>query len=208
VPLGPHLLAYIKAGDMLRIVNSDSGELVASSGARAGIETLGWSPDGARLLEATRSSLWLRDVSFGKLISGLELGPARRIPLPPGTAIQSASFSPRDGTIAVLLTLPAHGGRTARSEVVLVDGVEDRPRPLFTAPGHLSDLEWSPAGSHLLIGWPDADQWLFVPSAGIGKVRAVGHISAEFDPGGVATGTFFPRVDGWCCATAPRAAGG
>ncbi len=200
MPLGPHLLAYVKAGDELRIANSDSGELVASSEARPGIETLDWSPDGSRLLEATPSSLWLRDVTFGKLVSGLELGPSRRLALPPGAAVKSASFSPSDGTIAVLLALPARGHRASRSEVVLVDATGGSPRPLFRAPGRLSDLEWSPGGSHLLIGWPDADQWLFVPSAGVGRVRAVGGISAEFDPGDSTADSPFPRIEGWCCS--------
>lgn len=200
VPQGPHLLAYVEAGDTLRIVNADTGEAIASAGARPGVEALDWAPNGARLLEATRRSLWLRDVSFDKVISGLRLGPPRRLSLPAGAAVQSASFSPRDGTIAALLALPPGQERGARSEVTLLATATDPPRPLFTTPGRLSDLEWSPTGSHLLIGWPDADQWLFVPSDGTGRVRAVGGISAEFDPGNSTADSAFPRVQGWCCA--------
>jgi dipeptidyl aminopeptidase/acylaminoacyl peptidase len=200
MPLGAHLLAYVRAGDHLRAVNVDSGEVVAAAEAQAGVEALAWSSDGSRLLEATRGGLWLRDVELGKLIDSLRLGPARRLPIPAGAAVQSASFSPRDETIAVLLEMPRHGSRPAHSEALLISPAGGPPRLLFTAPGRLSDLEWSPGGSQLLIGWPDADQWLFVPSAGPGRVRAVGGISAEFDPGGSTAGSPFPRVEGWCCS--------
>ncbi len=199
-PLPLHLLAYAKAGNLLRIVNSDTGEAVAEATARPGIEALEWSPDGAQLLEVTRRALWLRDVAFGKLVNGLRLGPPRRLSLPPKVTVQSASFSPRDGTIAALLALLARGERAARSEVVLLSAAGGAPRPLLTAPGRLSDLEWSPDGNRLLIGWPDADQWLFVPSAGAGKVRAVSGISAEFDPGGSTADSAFPQIEGWCCS--------
>jgi hypothetical protein len=204
VPQGPHLLAYVKAGDALRVVNADSGEVLAAVAAQPGIEALEWSPDLSLMLEATRRSLWLREVGFDKLAGGLRLRTPRRLPLPPHAAVQSASFSPRDGTIGALLSLPARGGRAAHSEVLLIPPAGGPSRLLFTAPGRLSDLEWSPSGSHLLIGWPDADQWLFAPAAGAGRVRAVGGISAVFDPGGGTADSLFPRVEGWCCsATLP-----
>jgi hypothetical protein len=204
MPLGPHLLAYVRADNRLRAVYVDTGEVAAAAEARPGIDALAWSTDGSQLLEATRSALWLREVEFGKLLDGLRLGQPHRLPLPAGAAVQSASFSPRDGTIAALVALPRSGPRPARSEVLLIDPAGGPSRLLFTAPGRLSDLEWSPGGSHLLIGWPEADQWLFVPSAGSGKVRAVGGISAEFDPGGSTATSLFPRVEGWCCpATNP-----
>jgi dipeptidyl aminopeptidase/acylaminoacyl peptidase len=199
MPLGAHLLAYVRAGDHLRAVNADSGEVVAAAAARPGVEALAWSSDGSRLLEATRGGLWLRDIEFGKLIDGLQLGASRRLSVPVGAAVQSASFSPRDETIAALLALPRRGSRPAHSEVLLISPAGGPQRLLFTAPGRLSDLEWSPGGSHLLIGWPDADQWLFVPSAGSSRVRAVGGISAEFDPGGSTASSLFPQVEGWCC---------
>jgi dipeptidyl aminopeptidase/acylaminoacyl peptidase len=198
-PQGPHLLAYVKAGDTLRIANADSGKVLTSTPAQPGIEALDWSADGSQILEATRGSLWVREVAFNKLSGGPDLGPPRRLPLPPGVAIQSASFSPEDRTVATLLALPSREDRPARSEVVLADPDGGPPRPLFTAPGRLSDLDWSPTGSHLLIGWPRADQWLFVPVGGVGRERAVGGIATTFDPGESTSEGFFPRVEGWCC---------
>ena len=197
-PLGPHLVAYV-GGDSLRVADADSGEILDSVEAAPGVDSLDWSPDGARVLETTRSSISLREVAVGKLAGGLSIGPPRNLALPERAAVLGASFSPADGTIAALLSLPAAEGRPARSVVVLADPLGGRPRALFTAPARLSDLDWSPGGTHLLIGWPDADQWLFLPVGGVGRERAVGGISDVFDPGDTSAGTAFPRVEGWCC---------
>lgn len=200
-PLGPHLLAYVDAERTVRVLDADTGRRLAALEGPAGIEELAWSPDGDRLLLATRTSLWIREVTVGKLGSGLRFGPPQRgIALPPGTTIRAATLSPADGQIAALLELPAAGGRPARSSVVLSTAGKAPPRPLFTAPGRLSDLTWSPDGNRLLIGWPDADQWLFVPVAGTGRPHAFSGISAEFSPGESGTQARFPEIEGWCCA--------
>ena len=73
-----------------------------------------------------------------------------------------------------------------------------KPRRLFSGPGHFTGLAFSPDGRWLLVAWHDADQWLFIPLGG-GKVKAVGHILAQFAPGETGP-TSFPRLDGWCCA--------
>ena len=77
------------------------------------------------------------------------------------------------------------------------DGVVRSAAPRHT-PGRFSDLTFSPNGRFLLIGWPDADQWLFVPLRG-GNVKAVGRISQQFAPGAGAR-MEFPALGGWCCA--------
>jgi hypothetical protein len=68
---------------------------------------------------------------------------------------------------------------------------------LFTGPGRFGDLAWSPAGDRLLIGWPEADQWLFLRTRGRGRVSAVANIARQFEPG--ATAPAFPRSVRWCC---------
>jgi len=196
-PQGPHLLAYLDDRGGLRVVNADSGQTVGSAKTPAGTAGLDWAADGSQLLTATRRSLLLRDVGVGKLVDELAFGPTRSIPLPPGATVSDASFSPRGKTIAVLLGLPARGARPPRSELALIDPADDSLRPLFTAPGRLPDLTWSPDGRRLLIPWPDADQWLFIPVGGGGRVRAIGGISAEFAPG--AQNAAFPQIEGWCC---------
>jgi hypothetical protein len=199
-PQGPHLLAYVDGGERLRVANADSGETVGSAAAASGTRQLSWAPDGSRLLEATRRSLLLHELRIGKLASTIEIAAPRRLRLPAGVVIRGASFSPGGATIAALLGLPANGARPARSELVLIDPGDGSMRPLFTAPGLLSDLAWSPDGRRLLIPWAAADQWLFIPASGRGRVRAVGGISGEFSPGTMPSAAGFPRIDGWCCA--------
>jgi dipeptidyl aminopeptidase/acylaminoacyl peptidase len=196
-PQGQHLLAYVDARRRLRIVNTDMGAVLTSTAAQPGNVALDWSGDGSLLLEAAPGSLLLRELITSKL-TGFDFGQARRIPLPPGATIKSASFSPSGKTIAALLDLSGQGKRRQRSEVVLIGVGNGSGRTLFTAPGRLSDLAWSPDGSRLLIGWPDADQWLFIPANGSRRARAVAGISAEFAPGESSSASF-PRIDGWCC---------
>lgn len=200
-PLGPYLLAYIRGDGSLRIVNVDSEQVVgASDEASVATRELAWAPDGSHLLEVEPRSLRLRDLRIGKLANEIGVGPARSLALPLGAVVQSAAFSPHDGTIATLLHLPGAGARPPHSAIVLIDPASGSRRPLFTASGRLADLFWSPDGSRLLTSWRDANQWLFIPTSGRDRVRAIGGISAEFSPGAEPSPAGFPRIDGWCCA--------
>lgn len=198
LPLGPHVLAYVDAGSVLRIVNPDTAEALGSAPASRGARGLDWASDGSRLLEATPRSLRVREVRVSKLVSRLSLGPARRVALPVGAIARDAAYSPDGRSLAVLLQRPARDRRPAQSELYLMDRDGTTQRLLFTAPGLLSSLDWSPDGRRLLIAWPDADQWVFIPAEGRGRVRAIGGISREFAPGEPAS-ALFPLIDGWCC---------
>jgi hypothetical protein len=55
----------------------------------------------------------------------------------------------------------------------------------------LDSVTWSPDGRRLLLGWPDADEWLFLPADGRGRADAVSPLAPRF--GGP------PAVRGWCC---------
>lgn len=200
LPLGPHLLAYVDAGGTLRMVNPDTGETFGSSPASRKAVELDWARDGSRLLEVTPRSLRLHEVTLSKLVVRLNPGPPRRVALPSAATVRTASFSPNGRSLAVLLQLPARGRQPAHSELYLMNPSGTSQRLLFTAPGLLSSLTWSPDGTRLLIAWPDADQWLFIPAAGRsrGRVRAIGGISREFAPGEPGSAVF-PLLDGWCC---------
>ena len=67
---------------------------------------------------------------------------------------------------------------------------------LFSARGRLVGPTWSPDGRWLLVGWPAADQWLFIDVDHPRDVRPFGHISEQFDPGDDGDARF-PRVDDW-----------
>lgn len=197
-PLGLHLLAYIDGGRRLRIVNTDTRERLASAAIPAGVDELGWAPDGALLLMAGPHSLQVRSVVTDKLANRLALGPIRDMPLPSGEIVRRAAFSPRDETIAALLERPGRGSRRPHSSLVLIDPLRETSRTLFAAPGRLSELTWSPDGRRLLIGWPEADEWLFIPTNRLARPRAIAPISREFAPGATEAAGF-PRVAGWCC---------
>jgi hypothetical protein len=66
------------------------------------------------------------------------------------------------------------------------------PTTLFAGAGPFTDLEWSPDGRWLLIGWAGADQWVFVRSDG-GSLRAASDVAEQF------RSKTFPRVESWCC---------
>ena len=83
-----------------------------------------------------------------------------------------AAFQPHSHHLALSL-------RTAiGSEVRVVD--LDRPghgRLLFAGPGAFGSIVWSPDGRWLLVGWPTADQWLFLHGS---RVHAVANIREQF----------------------------
>jgi hypothetical protein len=196
-PQGLHLLAYVDAAGRVRIVNTDTGEALGSAQAVPDIALLGWAAKGSRLLEASPRSLRVRHLSASKLVDELALGEPEEVRLPAAATVQTATFSPDGETIAALLHVRGSGARPAHSDVVLSDPAASSSRRLFSVSGRLSGLTWSPAGDRLLVSWPDADQWLFIPVDGRSRIRAIGGISAEFAPGEGGTG--FPRIDGWCC---------
>jgi hypothetical protein len=208
-PQGLDQLAYVASGRRLRVADTESGATIGSARALPGIESLEWAAGGSTLLEASPAALRLRRLTVHKLLGRLGVGAPRRLPLPAGARVRDAALSPDGRFVAALLVVGAGTGppeATAsavsrglpRSEVVLVPAAGgERPRRLFATSGRLSELAWSPDGSRLLIAWPEADQWLFVPTSGRARVSATGDVAAQFAPGGRAAA--FPRLEGWCC---------
>ena len=188
-PDATHVLAYVDARARVNVVAVDSGRRLWRSASLADPVELSWSPDGRRLLAATRRSVTLFDGAGRRLVSE---------PMPAGSAVQDADWAPSGAEVALVRRSPAAG----RSEVVLLDTARGlRGRVLFTGPGRFGALSWSPGGDRLLIGWPDADQWLFlrpVRPHGDGGLTAVANIARQFAPG--ATSPSAPRSVQWCCA--------
>ncbi len=204
-PLGTHLLAYVDPTRRLRVVEADTARTLAAASARPGVTALGWSADGHVLLEHSPHGLWLRRLHLDKLADSVSLGKAQRVPLPADAVVRAAAFAPHGGTIAALLERHA-GTNDPRSEALLIDANGGPPRRLFAVSGHLNQLAWSPDGSRLLLAWPAADQWLFLPTSGRAHLRAVGNIASVFSHGlrGQAS---FPRIEGWCCSPEPGGGG-
>jgi hypothetical protein len=98
----------------------------------------------------------------------------------PGAAVAAVAFRPGTHEVAELRR-PGEVGQ------VTLDG-----RVLFSFAGELRGLTWSPDGRWLLVGSPDADQWVFIRADGR-KIVAVSNVSSQFHS------RSFPRVEGWCC---------
>ena len=69
-------------------------------------------------------------------------------------------------------------------------------RTIFTGSGRLRGLTVAPNGRQILVAWPRADQWLFIPTLYTNRIEAVDNIRRQFSEPGAAG---FPRVAGWCC---------
>jgi hypothetical protein len=102
--------------------------------------------------------------------------------------VEDVAWGPRG--LALVRSAPS-----GRHEVTLAG-----KRVLFTAPGRLGGLAWSPDGTRLLVPWPEADQWLFL-RPGRGRLVAVANIGRQFAPGAALPA--FPRSVQWS-ARGPR----
>jgi ribosomal protein L25 (general stress protein Ctc) len=105
------------------------------------VRQLAWSADGRRLL--------VND-TLHDLVTGARTRVRAR-----GT-VTAVAFGRRLARAAY-----AHGRST-----VTVDGAA-----VLTAPGRVRDLEWSPDGRRLLVGWAGADHWLVVRGRDVAAVR-------------------------------------
>jgi dipeptidyl aminopeptidase/acylaminoacyl peptidase len=183
---GPaHVLAYAGGGGAVRVVATEGARpLWRSTRGERPIE-LAWSGDGRRLLARGERALRIFD-ERGRVLRTLRV------------AATAAAFAPTGHRLAVVTR-----GATGRSAVALIDAerATARERPIFAGPGELGDLAWSPDGRWLLIGWPSADQWLFVSSESPRRVTAVSNLARQFSPG-TRGAPDFPRVAGWCCTPA------
>lgn len=193
-PRGDPSLAYASASGSLRIVNSENGEVLAAAPALPDLSRLEWSAGGTAILESTPRTLRLREVRAGKATPDPALGEGRMLPLA-GVSLTGAALAPDRQAVAAVVTHWRQHGTT--SEVLVFAPGAAKPRSLLTVPYSLGEVAWSPDGHRLLVAWPGADQWLFLP-VGRGRPRAVADISRAFSPGGRAGS--FPRVEGWCCA--------
>ena len=168
------VLAYHSRAGRLTTIDVVSGRVLSRSRLRAVPTTLAWSDDGRRLLAAAPLSVTLLN-GRGRVVT-LE-GPSD------GTSAEADVFRP--GTLQVFeIRREGAGSNVLR----WMDG-----RSLFRGTGVFRDLSWSPDGRWLLVGWPTADQWVFV-NADDERLRAVSNVSEQF------RSRAFPTVEGWCCA--------
>lgn len=175
-----HFLAYVARGRVI-VADAESGRRSWSQPARNAVR-LEWSRDGELLLVQGRRSLRVFDAS-GRLRYDLLVGDA--------APVTAAAFSPSGRGVAF--------AQKARGRAHLWVIPRLRPdasaaREVFSGPGTFTGVAWSPNERWLLAAWREADQWLFAPSTGRRRVRAVANVTRQFDS------RSFPELEGWCCA--------
>jgi hypothetical protein len=171
-----HQLAYKNAHDVLVLLDADRSRILWRRPTR-GIEQLIWSDDGRRLLVVSNPSFIVD--ARGRTVATL------RGVTPP------FAFEPHTHHLAA----------TTRGAVVVLGGVRyDRRLVVFHAAGAFDGIEWSPDARWLLVDWSSADEWVFIRSASVRRIRAIPNISAIFGAGPEAG----VSLAGWCCPK-PRA---
>ena len=125
-----------------------------------------WSEDGERLLALGDQSLRVLAANGRKLFS-------LRLPVGPSGVV----FVRESHRFVMVRYSPA----TGRSDLVLLQAEVDpgEARFLYSAPGDFGSLAMSPNGRWLLVGWVNADQWLFLRLTAA-RVQAVSNISRQF----------------------------
>ena len=179
-PTGLHHVAYVGGRGNVVLLDAESGRRLWTRevGRVAGLE---WSRDGTLLLVRGPRSL---------RVLGSDGGVRFDLLGPNAAAVVTAALGP-DGQSLAFVQRPGQ-----RSDVWLIP--ELRPdgsaaRRVFVGEGRLTDLAWSPNGRWLLVGWRDADQWVFVRVRGARRIEASSNVSAQLES------EAFPTVAGWCC---------
>lgn len=180
-PEGEHELAFSTVDGRIELVQTDSAKTTWRTGPGEVPTELVWSEDGKRLLVLGERSLRVLDENGRKLWSiGLPIGPS------------GIAFVRKKHRFVMIRFSPA----TGRSDLVLLQAEADpgEARFLYSAPGDFRSLAISPNGNWLLVGWVNADQWLFLRLSAA-KVQAVSNIGQQFGS--------FPAGVSWCCPPSP-----
>ena len=187
-PGAQHVLAHLDRSGQIVVTQTDTGDGLWRVRPHGSPRQLIWSADGQRLVAIAAGGVEVFDSG------GRALG---KIGVPNATRTGAAAIHPSEHALALIRYSPLDG----YSKVVRVnlDAGAGSQRELFTGRGTFSDVAWSPDGGWVLVGWKDADQWLFIRGARVGQIRAVSNLGRQFDPGGAGP-TAFPRVSGWCCS--------
>lgn len=177
-------LAYVTDEDRVVVRDADTGQLLWSQPAGARPHKLLWSSDGRRLVVVAAHAVRTYTPA-GTLTATLHL--------PAIAAAGDAALSPDGRRLALVL-----GGDQV---AVIRVGSPTGARSQLLAGKGLREVSWSPDGRWLLVGWPAANQWVFVRVSGTPRVEAFSRIEQQFSATSAAgsAAAAFPRLEGWCC---------
>lgn len=179
-PGAEHVLAYVDAEGRLVVVDADSGTVQWRAPRQPRVLRLAWADDGRRLLVAEDQHV--KVFANGRLLTDVAVPRAE-------ATVTDAAVRPGGAG----LVYATYARRTGQGTVFAYDGRASLSR--FSGPGRFRGLAVSPDGSLVLVPWPEADEWVFVPLDGGVRPEAVGEVARTFDPGGPAAS--FPAVAGW-----------
>jgi len=183
-------LAFSTVDGRIELVDADSAKTIWRTNPGDVPTQLAWSEDGERLLALGERTLRAFDSSGRKLWSiGLPLGPSGVV------------FARKSHRFVLIRYSPA----TSRSDLVLYQAEADpgEARFLYSAPGAFGSLAISPNGNWLLVGWVDANQWLFLRLTSA-RVESVSNIVEQFGgKSGAPLTSSFPKSVSWCCPASP-----
>jgi hypothetical protein len=188
---GAFELAFSTVDGRIEVVDTETSKTLWRTGPGEVPTQLAWSEDGQRLLALGERSLRVLNARGRKLWSiGLPVGPSGVVFVRDSHRFVMVRYSPATG----------------RSDLVLLQAETDpgEQRFLYSAPGEFGSLAISPNGNWLLVGWVNADQWLFLRLTAA-RVVAVSNIARQF---GVPTegkpiSKAFPPTVSWCCPASP-----
>jgi hypothetical protein len=179
---GTHDVAYVTTDGFVHVVDADSRSQTLRVHVGR-VSSLVWSSNGNSLLAVGPHAI--------TVVPG---GPTKTPYAPtPATAIAparytAAAFRPGSQTFTYAIARP--GGRSA---------VYVGTRRVFTGAAPFTSLAWSPDGQWLAVGWPAANQFVFIRIGPHLKLYAVSNVARQFDPS--ALGSRFPTIAGWCCTS-------
>jgi hypothetical protein len=184
-------LAFSTVDGRIELVDTESARTIWRTVPGEVPKQLAWSEDGERLLALGERSLRVLDANGRKLWSiGLPVGPS------------GVAFVRKAHRFVMVRYSPA----TGLSNLILLQAEADpgEARALYSSPGDFGSLAMSPNGNWLLVGWVNADQWLFLRLTPA-KVQAVSNISQQFgvETAGKPIAKAFPTSVSWCCPASP-----
>jgi hypothetical protein len=187
----PGQVVAFSSGRRIRIVEVDGPRLLGTTRPGPVPRELWWTADGRRLLAVSSGEMRVHGAR-GRLL--------RRVSLPAGLRATGSALDARGRRLAVA----ARDANRRASELLLYRLDRDAPPSrLFAGPGSIEGLTWSIDGRVLVLGLPEADQWLLLRPRGRGRLQEVSGIRRRFAGGSRAAAraaAAFPRPAGWCHA--------
>jgi WD40-like Beta Propeller Repeat len=193
----PGQVVAFSSGRRIRIVEEDSPRLLGTTPPGPVPRELWWTADGRRLVAVSAGEVRVHGAR-GRLL--------RRIALRSGVRATGSALDAAGRRLA--MAVEETGRRASEVLVYRLDGRgRSAPDRLYAGPGSIEGLTWSIDGRVLVVGLPEADQWLLVRPRAREQLREVSGIRSKFAGGSRAAARVtapFPRPAGWCYAEPPE----